>query len=789
MFLNLVDGSCISEQWGFVDKGKVCNKMCHGQKEARKGVVREGQVLGSSEEDESRIVERTINVNNGSLGAIEVRDVSEIPQQQPRGSMIRWDRFLPFGSIKVLLVENDDSTRHVVSALLQNCCYEVMAVSNGLQAWKVLEDLTNHIDIVLTEENMPVLSGIDLLCKIMNHKTLKNIPVIMMSSHDSISLVFKCLSKGAVDFLVKPIRKNELKNLWQHVWRRCPSSSGSGSESGTQSKKSIKSTGNDKPENYAASSDEHDNQSDGLIICDGSENGSGTQSSWTKRAAEAESSQPMSSSNQLPDAPDITCAQAVHVKWEKCGSLWACVNTTKECQELHEQVDDAMESEDLEVKRNPELQFGQLHENLRAHWASIKQNGLPEAECQQFDSGPLEHLNENITGNDRTPNIISASSNCINQQADSRDSDTPGGLSDVPQIKDGASHAFGEILSLELTLKRLQGAADSRNAANDEHNVLRHSDSSAFSKYSTASSANQAHTGNVGSCSPLDNSSVTMKTETVRTFLSHSNGILLNQPSIGSSNKNDMTTTAKCVSRKPETLNEKPGSISAFKRFHSSSFQPMQNGHICSYQEVLNETADDTGFKNAHLQSRSSYQVFHVQHQCHLHQIEKEQHHLQPDHDSLLKIMAITARQCRSSDVFEGPSECNIINYSVNGSVLRSNHGTNGPNGSSSGLNAETAIMESDNGAAGAMSGRSSGSGADEDRVAQRVAALTKFRQKRKERCFEKRVRYQSRKKLAEQRPRVKGQFVRLIVSDSEGGKDCLSNGLASEDNSSDSVR
>lgn len=44
-----------------------------------------------------------------------------------------------------------------------------------------------------------------------------------MSSQDSMGIVFKCLSKGAVDFLVKPIRKNELKNLWQHVWRRCHS--------------------------------------------------------------------------------------------------------------------------------------------------------------------------------------------------------------------------------------------------------------------------------------------------------------------------------------------------------------------------------------------------------------------------------------------------------------------------------------------------------------------------------------------------------------------------------------
>lgn len=108
---------------------------------------------------------------------------------------------------------------------------------------------------------MPCLSGIGLLCKMMNKKIYKDIPVIskhisttifnqvthfsffffflcifskigtcdyyigwvlfaVMSSHDSKSMVYKCLSKGAVDFLVKPIRKNELKNLWQHVWRK-----------------------------------------------------------------------------------------------------------------------------------------------------------------------------------------------------------------------------------------------------------------------------------------------------------------------------------------------------------------------------------------------------------------------------------------------------------------------------------------------------------------------------------------------------------------------------------------
>ncbi|KAK8550961.1 hypothetical protein V6N13_119462 [Hibiscus sabdariffa] len=697
--------------------------MCHEQKEAKNGVVRDGQGSNSTEENESSIVARNLNVNNGSFGAIEVCEVSEATQQ-PRGSVIRWDRFLPFETIKVLLVENDDSTRHVVSALLQNCSYEVMAVANGLQAWKVLEDPTIPVDIVLTEEDMPVLSGSDLLCMIMSHNTLKNIPVIMMSSHDCINLVFKCLSKGAVDFLVKPIRKNELKNLWQHLWRRCHSSSGSGSgsESGTLSRKSIKSKGNDETENYAASSDaeEHDDDSDDLMIHDGSENGSGTESSWTKRAAEAESSQPMASLNRLPNAPDNTCSQGVRVKRDKCGSLWTCVTEIKECQEQHERV---------------------------------------EVDCKQFDNEQFEHQNENITCKDRAPDIITSI-----QQAESRASDFPCGPSDILQVNDGASRGSGENPSLELTPTRLQGASDRRNPANNGHNVLRHSESSAFSKYSTASSANQALTGNKGSCSPLDHCSVTMKTGAVCIPPSHSNGILLNQSSIGSSNKSDMSTTAKCVGPKPEALIDKSGSNSAFNCFHSSSFQPMDNGHLCSSQEVLTETVNDTEFKTSLSPSRSANKVFHSQHLCHLCRIEKE-HNLQADHDNSHKIIA-TTKQCGSSNLFKGPSECDIINYSVNGSASGSNYGSNGM--------------------AGAIS-RRSGSAAEEDRVAQRLAALTKFRQKRKERCFEKKVRYHSRKKLAEERPRVKGQFVRRIVSDSEEGKDCSSYGFTSEDKSDSS--
>ncbi|KAI3743415.1 hypothetical protein L1987_61124 [Smallanthus sonchifolius] len=60
-------------------------------------------------------------------GNVKVGGGLAVPRQ-PQGSLSHWDRFLHVGSIKVMLLENDDSTRHIVTALLLN--YEGTLVDN-----------------------------------------------------------------------------------------------------------------------------------------------------------------------------------------------------------------------------------------------------------------------------------------------------------------------------------------------------------------------------------------------------------------------------------------------------------------------------------------------------------------------------------------------------------------------------------------------------------------------------------------------------------------------------------
>ncbi|KAF6150519.1 hypothetical protein GIB67_030320 [Kingdonia uniflora] len=127
----------------------------------------------------------------------------------------------------VKLLSNHDRYSNDVRELVQGIIEEetrvlaaVVTIADGFKAWETLKGRPYDIDLVLTELDLPSISGFNLLTNIMEHSICKNIPTIILSSYDSMNVVLKCTSRDVADFLVKPLRKNELKNLWQHVWRK-----------------------------------------------------------------------------------------------------------------------------------------------------------------------------------------------------------------------------------------------------------------------------------------------------------------------------------------------------------------------------------------------------------------------------------------------------------------------------------------------------------------------------------------------------------------------------------------
>ncbi|CAK8571537.1 unnamed protein product [Lathyrus sativus] len=700
-------------------------------------------VAGEGDEVKCNGVAEEVKVGEGGN-----RESSSV-QYQSQGAIICWERFLHIRSLKVLLVEYDDCTRHIVTALLRNCSYEVIEAANGLQAWKILEDLTNHIDIVLTEVAMPGLSGIALLYKIMGHTTRKNVPVIMMSSHDSMGLVFKCLSKGAVDFLVKPVRKNELKNLWQHVWRRCHSSSGSGSESGTQTQKSVKSKSLEKFDNNSGSNDEQDNGSLGLNNGDGSDNGSDTQSSWTQRAVEVDSPKSGSQWDQITECPDSTCAQVFHSNAEICRAK--VVPPV-----IKEQIVEIAGSKHINTldvgpsKFNEQINRGQQELNCENQSGKLRCKGL------SLSDGVISTSDSQMrSGETETLNRIPKSSDIYNKGTNNDE----------------------ELPSLELSLKRPREVKEAgntislkRSTSQDERNVLRRSDLSAFTKYNAALNAKKSPTRCVGSNSPHNNSLEVTKKDSSLDVQSHSSGNPPNQNSNGSNNI-DMGSTTNNTFTKSAVISEPAVASKTKFVYKTSAFQPIKSSLLRTSQQVVLHNNEDTTTTmlappKIDTNKGSATQDFHYQYENH-NNVANMQHQLPPENDAeSLKKMTDVAPHCGGSS---NVVEVLVEGYSINRSASGSNVESNGQNGRSTAINAGGTNIESNNGLAGnSGSGDASGNGSanrvDQNKNSQREAALTKFRQKRKERkekCFHKQVRYQSRKKLAEQRPRYRGQFVR----------------------------
>ncbi|PHU18492.1 Two-component response regulator ARR14 [Capsicum chinense] len=119
--------------------------------------------------------------------------------------------------LRVLVVDDDPTCLRILEQMLRNCHYEVTKSNRAEIALSMLRENRNGFDIVISDVHMPDMDGFKLL----EHVGLEmDLPVIMMSADDSKDVVMKGVTHGACDYLIKPVRIEALKNIWQHVIRK-----------------------------------------------------------------------------------------------------------------------------------------------------------------------------------------------------------------------------------------------------------------------------------------------------------------------------------------------------------------------------------------------------------------------------------------------------------------------------------------------------------------------------------------------------------------------------------------
>ncbi|HEY5603254.1 MAG TPA: response regulator, partial [Gammaproteobacteria bacterium] len=111
-------------------------------------------------------------------------------------------------TIKILVVDDEEAIVKLVSEILEIHNYQVVSTTSSKQALKTLTDSPDEFAVLVTDQAMPDLSGVDLIHEIRKNNT--KIPIIICTGYSDIVNEFNFAEKGASRFLAKPVWHDEL---------------------------------------------------------------------------------------------------------------------------------------------------------------------------------------------------------------------------------------------------------------------------------------------------------------------------------------------------------------------------------------------------------------------------------------------------------------------------------------------------------------------------------------------------------------------------------------------------
>lgn len=116
---------------------------------------------------------------------------------------------------KVLIADDEIHIIHVVAIKLRNNGYEVIAANNGAEAYELA--CREQPDIVVTDYQMPFVTGIELIEKLRANEQTKNMPVILLTARSFAISDELQRSLGVEECLSKPFSPKELLKSIQDI--------------------------------------------------------------------------------------------------------------------------------------------------------------------------------------------------------------------------------------------------------------------------------------------------------------------------------------------------------------------------------------------------------------------------------------------------------------------------------------------------------------------------------------------------------------------------------------------
>jgi DNA-binding response OmpR family regulator len=120
--------------------------------------------------------------------------------------------------MKILVVDDDKTTRKLLGLYLKAKGYEIVTAENGLDALEKLG--VENINLVVSDMNMPYMDGIELTKNIRADENLKGLPVIMVTTEADEEEKKKAHEAGVDDYLVKPANAEQISDSVKKILKK-----------------------------------------------------------------------------------------------------------------------------------------------------------------------------------------------------------------------------------------------------------------------------------------------------------------------------------------------------------------------------------------------------------------------------------------------------------------------------------------------------------------------------------------------------------------------------------------
>ena len=121
--------------------------------------------------------------------------------------------------MQILVVDDFSTMRRIVKNVLRELGFSnIKEAEDGAPALHILK--TSKVDFVVTDWNMPGMTGLDLLKAIRADANLKSIPVLMVTAEAKREQIIEAAQCGVNGYVVKPFTAQTLKEKMEKVFER-----------------------------------------------------------------------------------------------------------------------------------------------------------------------------------------------------------------------------------------------------------------------------------------------------------------------------------------------------------------------------------------------------------------------------------------------------------------------------------------------------------------------------------------------------------------------------------------